>query len=113
MSPITGLSQNLVFTISLEGYLIIMDARNGNILRITNILDQIKHSKRKNIIPIGFILANNKIYLSLKDGRIILADITDGKSIDIIKITNSRISRPHVQNEFMYLIKDNAIIKLD
>jgi len=105
--------ENLVFTISLEGYLIIMDARNGNILRITNILDQIKHSKRKNIIPIGFILANNKIYLSLKDGRIILADTINGKSIDIIKIANSKISRPHVQNEYMYLIKDNAIIKIN
>ena len=80
---------------------------------VNNILDKIKHSKRKNIIPIGFILANNKIYLSLKDGRIILADIINGKSIDIIKIANSRISRPHVQNEYMYLIKDNAIIKIN
>ena len=105
--------ENLVFTISLEGYLIVVDARNGNILRITNILDQIKHSKRKNIIPIGFILANNKIYLSLKDGRIILVDITNGKSIDIIKVANSKISRPHVQNEYMYLIKDNGIIKIN
>jgi len=105
--------ENLVFTISLEGYLIVVDARNGNILRITNIFDQIKNSKRKNIIPIGFILANNKIYLSLKDGRIILVDVINGKPIDIIKVANSKISRPHVQNEYMYLIKDNEIIKIN
>ena len=107
------ITENLVLTISLEGYLFVLDARNGNILRITNILNQIKHSKRKNIIPIGFILANNKIYLSLKNGKIILVDIINGKSINIIKVANSKISRPHALNEYMYLIKDNGIIKIN
>ena len=103
----------LVITITLEGYLVIIDSRNGNILRITNILDQIKYSKRKNIVPVGFIISNDKIYLSLRDGRMILADIIDGKSIDIIKIAGSKISRPHILDENMYLIKDDAIIKIN
>ena len=103
----------LVITITLEGYLVIIDSRNGNILRITNILDQIKYSKRKNIVPVGFIISNDKIYLSLRDGRMILADIINGKSIDIIKIARSRISRPHILDENMYLIKDDAIIKIN
>ena len=43
----------------------------------------------------------------------ILADIIDGKSIDIIKIAGSKISRPHILDENMYLIKDDAIIKIN
>ena len=104
--------EGLVFTITLEGYLVVIDSRNGNIFRITNILDQIKYSKRKDIIPVGFIVADNKIYLSIKDGRMILIDIVEGKTIDIIKIANGKISRPQVLGKYMYLIKDNSIIKI-
>tara|TARA_Y100000590_G_scaffold468326_1_gene650689 strand:- start:41 stop:1342 length:1302 start_codon:yes stop_codon:yes gene_type:complete len=105
--------EGLVFTITLEGYLVIIDSRNGNILRITNIFDQIKYSKRKNVVPVGFVISNNKIYLSLKDGRMIIVDIINGKSIDIIKLANSKISRPHILDKNMYLIKDDAIIKIN
>jgi len=105
--------ENAIFTITLEGYLVVMDSRNGNILRITNIFDHIKKSKRKKMIPIGFIVANNKIYLSLENGKLILIDLINGKTIDTIKISNSKISRPNVLGENMYLIKDDSIIKIN
>ena len=105
--------EGLVFTITLEGYLVVVDSRNGNILRITNIFDQIKSTKRKNVTPVGFIIASNKIYLSLEDGRMILIDVLNGKSVDIIKITNSKISRPQIVDNQMYLIKDDAVIKVN
>ena len=105
--------EGLVFTITLEGYLVVVDSRNGNILRITNIFDQIKSTKRKNVTPVGFIIASNKIYLSLEDGRMILIDVLNGKSVDIIKITNSKISRPQIVDNQMYLIKNDAVIKVN
>ena len=37
----------ILFTVTLEGYLVAIDSRNGNVVRITNILSQIKNSKRK------------------------------------------------------------------
>jgi len=103
----------LVLTISLEGYFVVLDSRNGNILRITSIFDQIKNYKKKNIKPEGFIITKNKMYLSLNNGRLVVIDISNGKPIDIIKIDNEKISRPYVINNDMFIVKDNAIIKLN
>ena len=107
------LVDGLVLTISLEGYFVVLDSRNGNILRITSIFDQIKNYKRKNIKPEGFIVTKNKIYLSLNNGRLVVIDISSGKPIDIIKIDSEKISRPYVINNDMFIVRDNAIIKLN
>ena len=103
----------ILFTVTLEGYLVAIDSRNGNVVRITNILSQIKNSKRKNIKPEGFIVTNEKIYLSLNNGRLIVIDILNGKPSEIVKIDNQKISRPYVLNNNMYIVKDNAILKLN
>ena len=103
----------LLFTVTLEGYLVVMDSRNGNILRMTNILGQIKNFKKKNIKPEGFIITSNRIYLSLNNGRLIIIDTASGKPIDIKKIDNEKISRPYVLKNSMFIIRDNAILKLN
>jgi len=106
-------ADGLIFTITLEGYLVVIDSRNGNIVRMTNVLKQIKNFKKKNIKPIGFILTNDKIFLSLNNGRLVIIEVLNGKSIDIIKIDNEKISRPYVLNNNMFIIRDNAILKLN
>jgi len=106
-------ADGLVFTVTLEGYLVAIDARNGNIVRMTNVLNIIKNYKKKNIIPEGFIVTNDKIYLSLNNGRLIIIDTLNGKPIDIKKIDNEKISRPYVLNNDMFIIRDNAILKLN
>ena len=106
-------ADNLVFTITLEGYFVAIDSRNGNIVRMTNVLNIIKNYKKKNIKPEGFILANDKIYLSLNNGRLIIIDILNGKPIDIKKIDNKKISRPYILNNDMFIVRDNAILKLN
>ena len=103
----------ILFTVTLEGYLAAIDSRNGNIVRVTNILSQIKKSKRKNITPEGFIVTNDKIYLSLNNGRLIVINILNGKPSEIVKIDNEKISRPYVLNKNMYIVRDNAILKLN
>ena len=106
-------ADGLIFTVTLEGYLVAMDSRNGNILRMTNILGQIKNFKKKNIKPEGFIVTKDKIFLSLNNGRIIIVEILNGKTVDIIKIDNEKISRPYVLNNNMFIVRDNAILKLN
>ena len=106
-------TNGLIFTITLEGYLAIIDSRNGNILRMTSILNQIKKFDKKNIKPIGFIVAKDKIFLTLNNGRLIVVEILNGKVTDIIKIDNKKISRPYVLNNNMFIVKDNAILKLN
>ena len=65
------------------------------------------------IKPTGFVIARNKIYLSLNNGRLIKADVTTGIEENIYKLSNSKILRPNVFGDNMYLLKDNAIIKID
>ena len=88
----------------------IIDDKTGSIIRITNALRNIKDKKNK-IKPIGFVIARNKIYLSLNNGRLIKIDVLTGLQENIFKIHGSKISRPYVFNGNMYLIKDKAIIK--
>ena len=102
--------ENLLFSISEEGYLFIIDHRNGNIIRITNIFKNIKN-KNNEIKQTGFIVAKNKIYLSLNNGRLIKIDIRTSFQEKIHKFHGSKISRPYVFNGNMYLIRNNAIIK--
>ena len=61
--------ENFVVTVSQEGFLFVIEQNTGNILRISNLLINIKNKNNK-IKPVGFIIAKNKIYLSLNNGRI-------------------------------------------
>ena len=103
----------LILTITLEGYLVAIDSRNGNILRITSIFDKIKNYKKKGIKPIGFVVVKDKIFLSLNNGRLLIIDTLTGKPMDIIKIDNKKISRPYFLDNDMFVIVDNAILKLN
>ncbi len=105
--------EGLVFTITLEGYLAVIDARNGNIVRMTGIFDKIKNYKKKNIKPVGFVVGTKNIYLSLSNGRIIVIEILTGRTKDLIKIDNEKISRPYIIDKEMFVIRDNAILKLN
>ena len=106
-------ADGLVFTVTLEGYLVAIDSRNGNILRMTNVLSKIKNYKKKKIKPVGFIVSKDKIYLSLNNGKLIIIETLTGKPIDIIKIDNGKISRPYVLKSNMFIVRDNSILKLN
>ena len=104
---------DLIYAVTLEGYLVVIDSIRGNILRMTNIFDKFKKSKRNKIKPVGFIVGQNKIYLSLDNGKLLVINTLDGKTVEVIKVSGSRISRPHIFNKNMYLIKDNAIVRIN
>ena len=103
--------ENLIFTVSNEGYLFIIDDLTGNIIRITDVLKNFKD--RLDIKPIGFIHAKNKVYVSLSNGRLVTINSSTGIQEKITKISNSKISRPYILNNSMYLIKDNALAKIE
>jgi len=107
------LVDNLIFTITMEGFLVVIDRRQGNIIRITDIFKQFKKKKRSEIKPVGFILGSENIYLTTSHGRLMIIDIALGKTISMLKIDNDKISRPFVLNQNLYIIKDNSIIRLN
>ena len=104
---------NLVFTVTMEGFLVVVENPTGNIIRVTNIFDRFKKKKKSKIKPVGFIVGASNIYLTTDNGRLIIIDILSGKSSLILKIDNEKISRPFILNKNLFIVKDNAIIKLD
>jgi len=104
---------NFIITVSLEGYLIVIDKITGNIIKVTDIFNNFKPKKRKDILPTGFIVGLKNIYLSTNIGRLLVIDIKSGQTISTLKIDKEKISRPFVSNQNLYLAKDNAIIKLN
>ena len=101
----------LIFTFSNDGYFVVLDIEKGNILRSTNIKKNIKNFDKKNLSIIGFIVAKDKIFLSLTNGRVVKINIMNGIIEDIIKIDRNSISRPYVYNKEMFFITDGSLIK--
>ena len=104
---------NLIFTVSMEGFLVLVDKRNGDVIRSTDIFKKFSSKKRKKIQPIGFIVGLDKVYLTTSNGRLLVIDIMSGQTTSIFKIDDKRISRPFVLNQNLFIIEKNSIIKLD
>ena len=103
--------EKLIFAISIEGYLFVIDDRTGNILRITDIFINLKN--RNEIKPIGFIHGKYKLFVSLSNGHLLTINSLTGAQEKITKIHGSKISRPFIFKNSMYLIKDNAVTKIN
>ena len=97
----------------MEGFLVVIDSRKGNIIRITDIFKKFKKKKRSKIKPVGFILGSENIYLTTDHGRLMIIEVKSGKTISMIKIDNEKISRPFVLIQNLYIIKENSIIRLN
>jgi len=104
---------DLIFTITMKGFLVIIDNPTGNIVRITDVFEQFKIKKRNMIKPVGFSISETDIYLSTDQGKLLIIDILTGKTKSILKIDKDKISRPFFSNNNLYLIKENSIIKLN
>ena len=51
--------------------------------------------------------------IGIVDKALVSIDINSGKPISTLKIDNEKISKPFIHNKNLFVIKDNAIIKLD
>ena len=105
---ITG---NLIFTVSNEGYLIVIEKNNGNIIRVTDLFKNYKLKKRKNINPVGFVIGNTNLYLNNTDGKKIVADLSLGDVKKNEKISGDFISRPFIFNQNLFVIRNGSIIQ--
>ena len=104
---------NYLFTVSIEGYLVVTEKISGNIIRVTDIFKKFKAKKRAKIKPTGFVMGLNNIYLSTNNGRILVIDVLTGKIKSTLKIDNEKISRPIILDKNLFVVKDKAIIKLN
>ena len=103
--------ENLIFTISNEGYLYLVDKNKGNILRITDLFSIYKDKKRKNIYPIGFAIGDKNLFLTNSDGKMIIAGIDDGKITKIEKVSGGLVSEPFIFNNNLYVVRNGSIVQ--
>ena len=109
LTPI--LTKDLIFTVSNEGFLFTIQKNTGNIIRINYLYKDYKEKKRKELKPIGFVIGNTNIYISNNDGKLIVADLSNGKVNFIEKIGGDTISEPFIVNQNLYLIKSGSIVR--
>ena len=102
-----------IFTVSLEGYLIILEKISGKIIRANDIFNVFKPKKRSKIKPTGFVVGVEDVYLSLDNGRLLIIDVISGQTKSIIKINGKKISKPVIVNKNLYIIADNSIVRLN
>ena len=65
------------------------------------------------IKPTGFIIGLKNIYLTTDNGRLLVMDVKTGMTNSVLKIDNDKLSRPFISNKSLFVVKDDAIIKLD
>ena len=109
LTPI--ISGNLIFTVSNEGYLHVIEKNNGNIIRISDLYLDYKIKKRKNVKPIGFAIGDKNLYLTNTDGKMIIVDLNLGKVIGVEKIAGNFTSRPFIFNQSLFVIRNGSIIQ--
>tara|TARA_B100000787_G_scaffold71344_1_gene52462 strand:+ start:1426 stop:2769 length:1344 start_codon:yes stop_codon:yes gene_type:complete len=102
-----------ILTISNKGFFYIVDKKTGNIIRVNDLHQNYKIKKRKKIFTTGFIVAHNKVYLSNDDGKLIVADLSNGQILNIHKISRDRILQPYINNNNLFVIKNGSIIKFN
>ena len=59
------------------------------------------------------MVSSDKIYLTSNNGLLILINIENGKQDEIFKVSREKISKPYVNNESLYIVKDDQIIKIN
>ena len=111
LTPIT--SGNLIFTVSNEGYLYVLEKNNGNIIRISDLYLGYKSKKRKNVKPIGFAIGGTRLYLTNTDGKMIVVDLNLGKVIGVEKVAGDFTSEPFIFNQSLFIIRNGSIIQYD
>ena len=91
----------------------LLNKKNVNIIRINNILKNIKKKRREKYRPIGFIISNEKVYLSTDNGRLFIINFSDSSLQKILKLDREKLQRPIFFNKELYIAKDNSIIKIN
>lgn len=104
---------DILFTVSSEGYLVAIDVVEGNIIRSSYILNKFKQKQLKNISLQGFLVASNKVIITTNLGYIILCSLNTGKIDKIFKISNSELSEPLISNNKMYVVTKNSVVIFD
>jgi outer membrane protein assembly factor BamB len=111
LTPI--LIKNFIITISDNGYLFAIDKEKGNIIKIKDIYKIYSNNQRKKIKPTGFSISQDKIYLSNNDGKLIIIELKTGNVLKVEKIARNILSKPFLYNNYLFMIKNGAVVQYE
>lgn len=104
---------SLIFTISENGYLFVIDKKTGNIIKIKDVFKNYKDKDKKKIKPMGFSISQDKVYLTNSDGKLIIIELSSGDIAKVENISRSLISKPFLFNNNLFVIKNGGIVKYE
>ena len=104
---------NYLFTVTQEGYLVVIDSKKGEIIRSSYILNGFS-SRQKNELSIqGFLVASKKVYITTNLGYLIICSANEGKVENVIKIDGSQLSEPVIGKNNLYILTNNSVVVFD
>ena len=103
------IDKNNIFIVTKNGFFVIINKKNGNILSSVNILSILKKKKKETHI-VGFVMASDKIYSVTANGFLIVSSATTGKVQNFKKIKDEVVSTPVISDGKLYLLTKNSKI---
>ena len=100
---------NLIFTVSNEGFLYVIEKNKGNIIKVIDLYVNYDQKKREDIYPIGFAIGNKSLYLTNSDGKMIVVDLQNGNITKIQKVSKDLASKPFIFNKNLFLVRNGSI----
>ena len=104
---------DFIFTVSNNGHLFTLQKKQGNIIKINNLYKNYDQKKRKSVKPAGFSIGSNKLYLSNSDGNLIIINLNSGDVLKAVKVARDFISKPYIQDGYLFVVKNGSIIQYD
>jgi len=111
-SSVTPIIQNnLIFTVSNEGFLYVVQKKKGNIIRINNIYRDYKIKNIKKISPTGLSIGKDFFYITNQNGELIKINLNIFKIEKVENISKGAISKPIIYNKRLYIVKNGSILE--
>ena len=111
-SSVTPIIQNnLIFTVSNEGFLYVVQKKKGNIIRINNIYKDYKIKDIKKISPTGLSIGKDFLYITNQNGELIKINLNIFKIEKVENISKGAISKPIIYNKRLYIVKNGSILE--
>ncbi len=104
------ISNNYLFTISQDGYLIVVDIVKGKIIRANNILKKFQLKQKKKLVIQGFLVASGKVYVTTNIGYIIICSANTGKVQNVSKIGNFQLSEPLIGGNKLHVLTNKSVL---
>ena len=103
------INKNNIFLVTDNGFFVVLDRKDGKVIRSTNVLKVLK-KKNQNTRIAGYILGSSKLYIVTVNGYLIVTSAINGKVESVKKISDKINAGPIISNGELYILTENSKI---